>query len=782
MVLVRYANALAALAFGQCLLAIGRKLAFGRKLALPALLGLGMVAGLQAQESTGGPGAGYAGSASCKGCHEAQHKAWAGSHHAHAMFAIERPGAVLGDFGGVTVTAGGGTARFFREGGQFVVETANRQGQPTRYTLSHTFGWTPLQQYLVTLPDGRLQVLPWAWDSRPVAEGGQRWFAVYGDEAIRPEDPRHWLGLQQNANHMCIECHATGYDKGYRPATNSFESRWREMGAGCESCHGPAASHIRWAQTGASPHGAFKGFPAAQPRIGPMPPANGQPTPPPGPAAEIESCARCHGRRSQIDSRWQPGQPYLDGYRPVLLMPDLFEHDGQMKDEVFNDHSFRQSLMFHKGVTCAHCHEPHAGTLRAGRAEVCGQCHEPARFAVPAHTGHAPGPGAPDCVTCHMPTRTYMQIDRRHDHSFRVPRPDRSETLGTPNACQACHADKPPRWAAAALERLHGPPRKGFQAFGEAFYASRAGDPQARAALQALAVDAGQPASARATALAELANWPALATARVLAIALADPDPLVRATAIREHESLPPEIRRQRLLASLDDPVRLVRIAAASALADLRPDSLPAPDAGRLAAALVEAEAAEQAHLDRPEARMVLAALRLKQGRIAEAEAEYRAAQRLDPGAAAVALNLADLLRRTAREPEAEALLRAAMAREPDSAALSYALGLSLLRSRQPDAALAMFRRAAGNRQPQARHLYAYALALQSAGESEQALTVLREGARRFPGDLDLAGALLQEAMRRSDMDKARQLARRLEQLRPDDPRIRQLGQRLRQP
>lgn len=727
---------------------------------------------------------GFVGSGACRGCHATQFEAWSGSHHAHAMFAIDRPGAVLGDFGNATASAGGSSARFFREQGRYLVETSDKAGQPARFTLSHTFGWTPLQQYLVTLPDGRIQVLPWAWDSRPAGEGGQRWFAIYGDESIGPADPRHWLGLQQNANHMCIECHVTGYEKGYRAKVDRFETRWRETGAGCESCHGPAAGHLGWAARGAPGEEPLKGFPAGQPRVSPLPAASGRTglMGPPGPSAEVETCARCHSRRSQIEAGWQPGQPFLDGHRPVLLAPDLFEHDGQMKDEVFNDHSFRQSLMFQKGVTCGHCHDPHAGKLRAGRAEICGQCHEPARFSVPAHTGHVTGPGSPDCVACHMPARTYMQIDRRHDHSFRIPRPDQTARLGTPNTCQACHADKPATWAAAALERLHGPPRKGFQAFGEAFHDSRAGDPVARLVLQALAIDPAQPASARATALAELGNWPALGTARVLAIALADSDPLVRATAIREHQSLPMEIRRQRLLPSLADPIRVVRIAAATALADLSPDTLAPPDAGRLMAALREAEAAETAHLDRPEARMALALLFLKRGRIADAEAEYRAAWRLDPGSAATAINLADLLRRTGRETEAGSILRAALARDPDTAAARYALGLSLLRSGKPSDALAEFRIAAEHRQPQARHLYAYALALQSAGQPDQAREILRKGSGLFPGDLDLAGALFQDAIRRGDNEAARALAARLARLRPDDPGIRQLEQRLSRP
>ena len=35
-----------------------------------------------------------------------------------------------------------------------------------------------------------------------------------------------------------------------------------------------------------------------------------------------------------------------------------------------------------------------------------------------------------------------MEVDPRLDHSLRMPRPDLSVRLGTPNACSRCHLDK----------------------------------------------------------------------------------------------------------------------------------------------------------------------------------------------------------------------------------------------------------------------------------------------------------------------------------------------------
>jgi hypothetical protein len=74
-----------------------------------------------------------------------------------------------------------------------------------------------------------------------------------------------------------------------------------------------------------------------------------------------------------------------------------------------------------------------------------------------------------------MPTETYMVIDPRHDHSMRIPRPDLSVKLGTPNACNKCHTDKKPEWAAQAVQAWYPNPLAGHQKFAEAFAVSASG-------------------------------------------------------------------------------------------------------------------------------------------------------------------------------------------------------------------------------------------------------------------------------------------------------------------
>jgi predicted CXXCH cytochrome family protein len=728
--------------------------------------------------------AGYAGSAACAACHAAQSKAWRGSHHAQAQ-AAATPGSVLGDFNNAWIAFRGATGRFFRDGGRYMVQTEGANGKLADFTVSYSFGVAPLQQYLVTFPDGRLQVLPWAWDTRPASQGGQRWFHLYQDQAIPPGDPLHWTGRMQTWNFMCAECHTTGLRKRYDATSNTYDTTFAEVSVGCESCHGPGAGHIAWAAAGQDPRTPRHGFAAAYAK---RPPADWAANPATGSPAhgvarpagdEVEVCAHCHSRRSEFAEGWLPGHPLTDTHLPTFLDAGLFEDDGQMKDEVFNDHSFKQSLMYARGVVCSDCHDPHAGGLRAAGAAVCAQCHQPSRFATVAHTGHEAGPHAPDCIACHMPARTYMVVDRRHDHSFRIPRPDLSVRFATPNACNDCHTDKPAAWAAAAVARWHGATPHGHQTWTEAIHQARAGDPDARTKLIALANDTAVPAIARATVLTELQRFPAQAADDATAHALRDADPMVRIAALRAQAETPLDTRWARANTLLSDRVAAVRIEAASLLADQPADAVPPADAARLAAACAEYEAAQALNADRPEGRANLASFLRRRGRLDEAEAQFRAGLKLDPAAVPLYVDLADLLRTENREAEAAALLRQAIARVPDAAAPHHALGLSLIRQKDYAAALEQLGAATRLAPEDPRYAYVYAVALQSTGKADDARRTVAAGLARAPNDAALLSLALRDAMDNGDLRRAVGFARALHAATPDDRAVSEIERTL---
>ena len=156
---------------------------------------------------------------------------------------------VLGDFGDASFDYYGVRSALLPQGREVSRRDrrARRQAR-RRFEVKYTFGVEPLQQYLVEFPDGRLQALSLAWDSRPKDKGGQRWFHLYPDEEIKHDDVLHWTRLNQNWNFMCAGCHSTGVRKNYDAATDRFATSFAEISVGCEACHGQGSRHVGWAR------------------------------------------------------------------------------------------------------------------------------------------------------------------------------------------------------------------------------------------------------------------------------------------------------------------------------------------------------------------------------------------------------------------------------------------------------------------------------------------------------------------------------------------------------
>jgi predicted CXXCH cytochrome family protein len=482
---------------------------------------------------------------------------------------------------------------------------------------------------------------------------------------------------------------------------------------------------------------------------------------------EVETCGRCHARRGEFSEDWIPGRPLSDTHAVAPLSRGLYQADGQMRDEVYNYGSFKQSRMFAAGVTCSDCHEPHSAKLRAPGAEVCSQCHAAEKYASVAHRHHEGVDPAPTCISCHMPARTYMVVDVRHDHGFRIPRPDLSATLGTPNTCNDCHTDKSADWAAGTIANWHGPNRKDFQDYAAAFRAAWDGGADASARLAAVASNGATPAFARAGALAELHASPAnLAIAET---ALADPDPMVRIGALDMIEGLSADELWRLASPLLSDPVRGVRIRAAALLAAVPAAAQPPADRERFAQAAAEFVAAQRLNADRPESRSALGTFYARQRRFADAEAEYKAALALSPHYVPASINLADLYRQAGRDGDGETALRTAIAATPEDAGLHHALGLVLTRLKKPDDALAELARAAALEPDRSRYAYVYAVGLNSAGRGAEALAVLKDNLAKHPDDRDTLLALVAFNRDAGDIAAALDYAAQLTRLAPDD-------------
>jgi tetratricopeptide (TPR) repeat protein len=665
--------------------------------------------------------AGYVGSGSCTPCHAAAAAAWQDSQHALAMQEA-RDGTVLGDFDDARLENFGVVNRFFRRDGHYVVRTDGSDGKLADYEVRYTFGLYPLQQYLVDVGGGRLQALPLAWDTRPRAAGGQRWFHLYPDERIDFRDELHWTRRQFNWNYMCADCHTTDLEKNYDAATNTYATRWAELGVGCEACHGPGSTHVEWAtraRSGRQPPDDgltvhFDERRGAGWRIDPAT-GNAQRARPRPDDAEIEVCAQCHSRRSQFSNGYRPGEALMDHYLPSLLTSPLYYADGQQRDEDYKWGSFVSSRMYSRGVTCSDCHDPHSGKPRAAGNAVCAQCHLASKYDTASHHFHTPGTPGAQCAACHMATETYMVVDPRHDHSFRIPRPDLTGRLGVPNACNKCHDDRTAAWAEAELRRRYPHPKTGFQDFAMAFAAADRSEPDATIALAQLVANQDESAIARASALARLATLGGENATLSAEAGLKDPSALVRQAAVGVFDAVPPG-QRLAVVPLLDDPVRAVRMRAAATLAPLPEKALGAEGARAYGRAAQDFVDGERFNADRPENRTNLGGFYAERGRYMEAEAELRSALALDPGYVPAWVNLADLMRVRDREPQAEATLREGLTHAPDNATLHHALGLSLVRQKKDAEALRELKRATELDPGNARFAYVYGVAKAELG------------------------------------------------------------------
>ncbi|WP_239493147.1 tetratricopeptide repeat protein [Luteitalea sp. TBR-22] len=733
----------------------------------------------------------YVGRGRCVTCHQEENARYQGSHHDLAMQEAT-PATVLGDFSDATFSYAGTVSRFTTRDGKYIVTTDGPDGRVRDFEVAYVFGVYPLQQYLIGFPDGRYQALSIAWDARPKAQGGQRWYHLYPDEKVTHTDVLHWTRFSQNWNAQCATCHSTNLRKAYDRATDTYKTTWSELDVSCESCHGPASAHVAWAER----HGPGKADPSLsatdlgltvslRERRGATWTMQGTRgiaarTPAPGATrAEVEICAPCHARRAERVDAHVPGQPLLMSYRPTFLSAGLYRPDGQMEDEVYNYGSFLQSRMHAAGVTCSDCHDPHSLKQKGEGNGVCAQCHLPTTFDVRSHHGHEPGTPGASCVACHMPTVTYMGVDARHDHSFRVPRPDFSERFGTPDTCTSCHKGKTPAWAAAALDRWRTPAWRQRPHFAPAFAAAAQGRVDAAGPLRAIASDATQPAITRATALEWLSATAPEQAEQALDALARDPQPLVRLSVAQGLSRLEPAARARVGGALLEDPMRVIRLDAASALAGEPAQWLPAGQRAALERAMADLRTSEVFNGDRPESYVNLALMEERRGNVAGAIAEYEAATRYAPWFLPAYVNLAELQRQGGDEVKAEATLRRALVAVPGDPGVLYALGLSVYRQQRALEAVDLLKQAAARGPEVPRYPFAYALALESQRKYDEALAVIDAALVRHPDNRDLLDAGLGIAQKASDVNRARGYVRRLLLVVPGDPALVQLARTL---
>jgi tetratricopeptide (TPR) repeat protein len=369
-----------------------------------------------------------------------------------------------------------------------------------------------------------------------------------------------------------------------------------------------------------------------------------------------------------------------------------------------------------------------------------------------------------------MPVRDYMVVDPRYDHSFRIPRPDLTVKIGTPNACTDCHADQTAEWADAAVTEWYGDARTNEPHYAEAIHAGRNWRPEAGPRLISTIEDPSIPGIVRATALSLVRNYPNPNVFEAVRDSLQDDDPLVRREAAETLMLFEPEVRTRLGAAVLSDPVRTVRLAAARSLADVPRNRLDIDQRAALKRGLEEYASAQHFNEDRAAGRMNLGWFYAQKGQLDQAERVYRSAIQIAPTFSAAAINLADLFRVQGRDEEGESVLRDALGRTPDDADLQHALGLTLVRQKRHEEALERLQRATALAPGRPRYAYVYGVALHSVGRTTEGLEALKIAHERHPGHADLVLTLATLSRDNGDSESAIFYARRLLELAPNHP------------
>ncbi len=706
------------------------------------------------------PAATFTGSESCRDCHKPEYDLWKGSHHDRAM-EVASEETVLGDFNERTLEHHGEVSRFYRKNGRFFVRTPGPDAVMGDFEVTHTFGWFPLQQYLVPFPGGRLQCLPLAWD---VDE--ERWYHLYPDSPADPDDWLYWTNAGQNWNGMCAECHSTNLKKNYDVDSDTYRTTWSDIDVGCEACHGPGSRHVAWAEMPDMARPPVRNFELAVQTSGLTS------------RSLVELCAPCHSRRAALGDYTHAEPDLLDSMLPQTLNQGLYFADGQILDEVYVYGSFTQSKMYHRDVRCSDCHEVHSIRLVREGNDLCLQCHRARIYDTKEHHFHKKkgekgeairsaegevlfevGTGA-ECVQCHMPGRVYMGIDYRPDHSLRVPRPDLSVKLGVPNACNRCHIDKDAKWSDDAITKWYGPGRRPH--YGETIDAGRRVAPGARDELIRLAGDILYPVIVRATALALLGDYAGETTKAAFERALLDDEALIRRTALDRMPVSDPQSKKRLAGPLLYDPVKAVRIEAARLLAE---DPSVRVGPGRretYEAALEEFKAAMEYSADFAFARYNLANLYVALGQPDRAIRSFRAALEIDDLFYPAKVNLAMLYDRRGEKRKAEQLLREVLEANPDMHEVAYSLGLLLAEGKRYAEAAVYLQKAARGMPQRARVHYNRGLLLQILGRDGEAEAALLEALRVEPDNPDFLYAAADHYLKRGRLAEAKRMAERM--------------------
>ena len=573
---------------------------------------------------------GYVGAKACLGCHADIYTHWNASRHSK-MVRPASPEGVRGDFSVKEVTLREETYRFESRDGKYFITESKLLGKKTRHRILYTLGNRRIQHYLTRLEDGRIVVLPPSWDVLR-----KEWF--HNMEIVGP-DPERGVAVQVwNLN--CFGCHVSQQERNFDLETRTYDTDWVDFGTSCERCHGPGSDHVDLYTNPQGPQADVRDSAiVVQTRL--------------DPTRSTMVCGQCHSLRDAISLDFVAGANYYDYFCPQLEYGLPQDHDPAW----YVDGSTRRfssdtlglwlsRCFLEGGVTCVDCHtDPHDTeieknpAIRPEASAICTRCHEEIGKDAAAHSRHKEASAGSSCVECHMPRNVVSIKAKIRNHGISLPAPENTERHGIPNACNDCHEDRTPGWAAATLDSWFPGSRARRQKLldrADVFSRAKAGnDPEVVAQLVALAANESEPPLIRANAVGHLGSFPSdPRVVPALLRAFGSKEPVIRAIAMPQIgklgssrvESVTPFLVR-----ALDDEVRTVRMGAAFALISLGIQTLEG-EAG------VKFDAAKKIYTERAATSPDHAPTQLALGKfhvlnhdLASAAAAFEASLKLDP-------------------------------------------------------------------------------------------------------------------------------------------------------
>jgi Flp pilus assembly protein TadD len=611
----------------------------------------------------------FAGSKTCYDCHAKFYDLWSTSRHGLAMqtYSPEFAKKELQPQADDVVI---GKRSFRAEIGEKEGWVREKEGdKETRYPIAQVMGGKNVYYFLTQMPQGRLQVLPVAYDVHKRA-----WYDTTASGVRHFPDRRQvdealpWTDRLFTFNTTCFDCHVSQLATNYDLKTDTYRTTWREAGISCESCHGPGGEHVAAMDAGVKGHTSkdikiIRTLEFSHQRMNDM-------------------CATCHAKLVPLSTEFLPGEKFYDHYDLITLEHPDFYPDGRDLGEnyTFTSWSMSPCLKSDK-LDCNQCHTPSGRPRFEGKQanQSCLPCHAAIVADPTAHSHHQAESTGNSCAACHMPMSRFAAMART-DHSMRPPMPAATIAYKSPNACNQCHADHDAAWADQWVRKWY--PRD-YQA-----------EPLRRAAL----LDAGRKNDWQRLAemladvekqrgdeiyrnalvrllrgCSDAKKWP------VLIAALKDDSPLVRASAAAALDGYLTRESLAALLRAAADPVRLVRIRAAAALASVPPQRIDDPVARlSLQRAAAEFKKAMQSRPDDWASYSNLGSYLMESEEFEAAAAAFETALKLEPRVVGPMVNLSMAYANLKQNDKAEALLRQALKAEPENAPANFNLGLLL--------------------------------------------------------------------------------------------------------